>query len=192
MKLLVSALGRAGIAVTATREPGGAPGAEAIRGLLVEGERDRWDPFTETLLHITARHDHVQRIVRPALAAGQWVVSDRFLDSTRAYQGYGLGQDLKTIDALHDIALGGLAPDLTLILDLPAEVGLARAEERGDGAGTRYEEMGLAFHQRVRDGFLEMVEGEPARFVVLDGAADVETVAAGVAQAIGRHFGIEL
>ncbi|MBL24343.1 MAG: dTMP kinase [Rhodospirillaceae bacterium] len=191
-KLLVDALGTAGIAAITTREPGGAPGAEAIRGLLVEGEGDRWDPFTETLLHITARHDHVQKTVRPALESGKWVVSDRFLHSTLAYQGYGLGQELETIDALHDIALAGLAPDLTLILDLDVEAGLARAEARGDGAGTRYEEMGIEFHRRVRAGFLEMAGQAPDRFVVLDGNGDIDTVAAGVVSVVSRHFDLEL
>lgn len=191
-KMLVDALSRAGIEAVATREPGGAPGAEAIRELLVNGDGDRWDPFSETLLHVAARHDHVTKTVRPALEAGKWVVSDRFLHSTRAYQGYGQGQNLAAIDTLHDVALDGLVPDLTIILDLDVETGLGRAQARGDGAGTRYEEMGAEFHRRVRKGFLDMAEQNPDRMIVLDGNVKLETVAAGIAAAVARHFEIEL
>ena len=175
-----------------TREPGGAPGAELIRDLLVDGATDKWDPFTETLLHITARHDHVENLIRPALLAGKWVVCDRFLHSTRAYQGYGQGQDLKIIDALHEIALWGLHPDLTIILDLDAEIGLQRAFGRGDENGTRYESMGAEFHQRIRSGFLEMAEQSSESFLVIDASEDIETIALRVKEAVRHRFSIDI
>ena len=128
--LLVAALDRAGIPVRATREPGGSPGAEAIRRLLLEGEGERWDAISEALLLVAARRDHVARLIAPALAQGVWVVSDRFADSTMAYQGYGKGVAFDDLATLHHLALGDFAPDLTVILDLPVETGLARAAAR--------------------------------------------------------------
>src|SRR5258707_8689508 len=124
--MLVAALTRAGIAAERTREPGGSEGAEAIRRLLLEGATERWDAVGEALLLYAARRDHVVRLIRPALDRGVWVVSDRFADSTLAYQGYGRGLPLPDLMALHRLALGDFAPDLTLILDLPAaEIGRA-------------------------------------------------------------------
>ena len=175
-----------------TREPGGAPGAEEIRNLLVDGAIDKWDSFTETLLHITARHNHVEKMIRPALSANKWVVCDRFLHSTRAYQGYGQGQDLNTIDALHEITLWGLYPDLTIILDLDAEIGLKRAFGRGDEKGTRYESMGVEFHQRVRSGFLEMAEQSSESFLVIDATEEIETIALRVKKAVRQRFAIDI
>ena len=175
-----------------TREPGGAPGAEEIRNLLVDGAIDKWDPFTETLLHITARHNHVEKMIRPALSANKWVVCDRFLHSTRAYQGYGQGQDLNTIDALHEITLWGLYPDLTIILDLDVEIGLKRAFGRGDEKGTRYESMGVEFHQRVRSGFLEMAEQSSVSFLVIDATEEIETIALRVKKAVRQRFAIDI
>src|SRR5271167_4067608 len=121
--LLVAALDSAGIPVRATREPGGSPGGEAIRRLLLEGEGERWDAISEALLLVAARHDHVTRLIAPSLAQGIWVVSDRFADSTLAYQGYGRGLALDDLAALHRFALGPFAPDLTVILDLPVRSG---------------------------------------------------------------------
>ena len=175
-----------------TREPGGAPGAELIRGLLVNGAIDKWNPFTETLLHITARHDHVENMIRPALLADKWVVCDRFLHSTRAYQGYGQGQDLNIIDALHEIALWGLHPDLTIILDLDPEIGLKRAFGRGDENGTRYESMGVDFHQRIRSGFLEMAKQSSESFLVIDASQEIEAIALRVKEAVRQRFSIDI
>lgn len=129
---LVAWLNGRGIEAVATREPGGSPGAELVRRLLVEGPVDRWDAATEALLHFAARRDHLLKTVWPALEAGKWVVSDRFADSTLAYQGYGHGLDLKVLGELYRLAVGEFRPDLTVILDLPVEIGLTRAAAAGD------------------------------------------------------------
>ncbi len=176
---LVAALVAAGIPAIATREPGGAPGAEEIRALLVEGETGRWDPLTETLLHFAARAEHVARTVKPALARGEWVVCDRFADSTMAYQGYGQGLGRETVEAIGRAVLGGFGPDLTLVLDLPAEAGLVRATGR-PGVATRYERMGLPFHRRLREAFLDIARREPGRVAVIDASAPVEAVHEGI------------
>lgn len=161
--------------VVLTREPGGSPGAEQIRGLLVDGEVHRWDPITETLLHFAARRDHLANTIRPALARGAWIVSDRFADSTLAYQGYGHGVEKRDIDELYRISVGELKPDLTLILDVPVEAGLARAAGRGGGED-RYERMGSAFHERLRQGFLEIARAEPDRCALIDAALGEDEV----------------
>lgn len=177
--------------VLLTREPGGSPGAEEIRKLLVQGSADRWDPVTETLLHFAARRDHLERVIRPALAAGHWVLSDRFADSTLAYQGYGHGVDRGFIAALESAVVGSQRPDLTLILDLPVTQGLERAGAR-PGAETRYEEMAQAFHERLRQGFLDIAKQEPQRCRVIDATADIDTVQAKLRAAIAVVFQAEL
>lgn len=177
-----------GRSVVATREPGGSPGAELVRKLLVEGPTERWDGTTEALLHFAARRDHLRTTVWPALKRGAWVVSDRFADSTRAYQGYGYGLELTTLDRLYDVVVGDFRPDLTLILDLPVEAGLARAAARR-GAETRYESLPRAFHDRVRTGFLEIAKREPARCVVIDASRDVESVAHEIARTVVERLG---
>ncbi|HEX2117061.1 MAG TPA: dTMP kinase, partial [Alphaproteobacteria bacterium] len=141
---LAEALRKAGLTVRTTREPGGSPAAETIRKLLVEGEPGRWRPLTEALLHFAARKEHLDTFVLPALAAGQWVISDRFADSTMAYQGYGHQLGRAPIHALYRTVVGDFAPDLTLILDIPVEAGLARTGGRAH-AETRYERMDRAF-----------------------------------------------
>ncbi len=161
--------------IVLTREPGGAPGAEQIRGLLVDGDVRRWDPLGEALLHFAARRDHLVSTIQPALDRGAWVVSDRFADSTMAYQGYGHGVDRAALAELYRICVGDLKPDLTLILDLPVELGLARAAARGAGED-RYERMDHAFHERLRRGFLAIAADEPGRCVVIDAAQDEDTV----------------
>ncbi len=160
IKRLARALETAGLAIVTTREPGGAPGAEQIRALLVQGAPDRWDPMTEVLLFAAARREHVARTIEPALTVGRWVISDRFADSTMAYQGYGRGIDRAALEALRRLAVGTLVPDLTLILDLPVETGLARARARA-GAEQRFEAMDIAFHERLRQGFLAIAAAEP-------------------------------
>jgi dTMP kinase len=174
--------------VVATREPGGAPGAEAIRKILVEGAADRWDGTTEALLHFAARRDHLRATVWPALKRGAWVVSDRFADSTRAYQGYGHGLDPAMLDALYEAAVGSFRPDLTLILDLPVETGLARAAERR-GTETRYESLPREFHERVRKGFLEIAKREPERCAVIDATKDIDTIAAAINRVVTDRLG---
>lgn len=176
-----------GHSVVATREPGGAPGAEMIRKLLVEGPVERWDGLTEALLHFAARREHLRSTVWPALNAGTWVVSDRFADSTMAYQGYGHGTDRATLRALYDIAVGDFRPDLTLVLDLPVAVGLARATARR-GTETRYESLPVAFHERVRAGFLEMASADPERLVVIDARGEIDVTAAAISDAVGRRL----
>lgn len=169
--------------VITTREPGGSVGAEAIRGLLVEGDTHRWDAVTEALLLYAARRDHVEKIIKPALADGQWVISDRFYDSTIAYQGYGQGVALPTLEALRGLAIGDLKPDLTLVLDLPVETGLQRAAVQ-----QRYERMGLPFHQKLREGFLAIARAEPARVKVVDATQSIQTVETSIYQHISTLF----
>jgi dTMP kinase len=177
-----------GRTVVATREPGGSPGAEMIRKLLVEGPVERWDGTTEALLHFAARREHLRSIVWPALKRGDWVISDRFADSTLAYQGYGHGVDRKIFDELYKVAAGDFRPDLTLILDLPIETGLLRAAARR-GAETRYESLPRDFHARVRAGFLEIAKRDPRRCVVIDATGDIDTIAAAIARAAGERLG---
>jgi dTMP kinase len=189
--LLVAALKRAGIPARATREPGGSPGAEAIRGLLLEGDGERWGAVGEALLLVAARSDHVARLIAPSLAKGIWVVSDRFADSTLAYQGYGRGLALEDLAALHRFALGSFASDLTVILDLPAETGLARAAARSN-FDDRFERLDRAFHERLRQGFRQIAAANSARCVLIDGSADPQTVRRAVLDAVGRRLGVAL
>lgn len=160
-----------------TREPGGSPGAEALRGLLVNGDADRWSPLAETLILFAARDDHLRRTIRPALAAGQWVLCDRFCDSTRAYQGAAGGTDLNVIRALEQAVIGDTLPDLTLIMDLSPQAGLDRAAGRGGGEA-RFESKGIAFHARLREGFLDIARAEPDRCVVIDAGGGPDAVEA--------------
>ena len=183
IKRLAAALSADGRAVVQTREPGGSPGAEAIRALLVTGDPDRWDGMTEALLHYAARRDHVERTVKPALEAGSIVLCDRFADSTMAYQGYGHGLGRDTVAHIHDVTLGSFKPDLTLILDLPVEEGLKRAAGRG-GDERRYEDMDVAFHERLRAGFKEIAAAEPERCRIVDATGSEDDVALRVNDAI--------
>lgn len=178
-RLLADWLRQRGLTVEVTREPGGSPGAEEIRNLLVTGETGRWDALTETLLHYAARRDHVTRRVMPALESGHWVVCDRFFDSTLAYQGYGLGVDRDVIAHIREAVLGDFAPDLTLILDVTPETRRARTAGR-PGIEDRYERMSDAFHARVRAGFLAIAAAEPGRCRIVSADGDVDTVAASV------------
>jgi dTMP kinase len=191
--LLVAALERAGIAALATREPGGSPGAEAIRRLLLEGEGERWDAQGEALLLVAARRDHVAKLIAPALARGVWVVCDRFADSTLAYQGYGRGLMPADIAMLHRFALGDLAPDLTAILDLPVDAGLARSAARSAAAASaadRFERLDRAFHDRLRDGFQRIAAADPGRCVLVDAAGDPQAVHRAVLDLVGQRLGV--
>ena len=178
-----------GCSVVATREPGGSPGAEMIRKLLVEGPVERWDGTTEALLHFAARREHLRSTVWPALKRGAWVLSDRFADSTLAYQGYGHGVDRKIFEQLYQVAVGAFRPDLTLVLDLPIEAGLARAVARR-GTETRYESLPPDFHARVRAGFLEIAAQDPRRCVVIDATGDIDTIAGAIARAVSERLGV--
>lgn len=176
---LVERLRQAGIAAVATREPGGSPGAEMLRDLLLSGKIKGLGPKAEAILFAAARIDHIDRTIAPALAAGTWVVCDRFADSTRAYQGALGGLDPGFLRALERVTLGDLRPDLTLILDLPAEIGLERASRRRGplSASDRFEGEDLAFHQALRKAFLEIAAAEPQRCVVVDATPDEGEVA---------------
>jgi dTMP kinase len=186
IRRLAERLRAAGHDVVVTREPGGSTGAEAIRELLVNGAADRWSPVTETLLMYAARCDHVERVIRPGLAQGKVVLCDRFADSTRAYQGAGGDAPASLIASLEEHVLNGTVPALTLILDLPAEVGLQRAEARGGAA--RFESKGLDFHQRLRAGYLEIARQEPERCVVIDADAQIDAVTAAIAEAVAQRL----
>lgn len=188
LRVLAQRLTEAGHEVVATREPGGSAGAEAIRDLLVRGEADRWSAMTETLLMYAARRDHVERVIGPALARGAWVLCDRFADSTRAYQGAAGGADPAFIATLEAHVLEGVRPNLTLILDLPPEAGLARAASRA-GAETRFESKGTAFHGRLRQAFLDIAASEPERCRVIDATLPLEVVSASIWAAVAPGDG---
>jgi len=191
VQLLMAALERGHIPAKATREPGGSPGAETIRQLLLEGESDRWDAVGEALLLVAARSDHVARLIAPSLAEGIWVVSDRFADSTLAYQGYGRGLVLEDLVRLHRFALGSFAPDLTVILDLPVEIGLARAMARAGGED-RFERLDTAFHERLRHGFRQIALDDAARCVLIDASNDPQTVHRAILDAVQGRLGASL
>lgn len=186
VKLLAEALRRDGHAVTTTREPGGSPGAEAIRKLLVDGETARWSPITEALLINAARADHLERTIRPALARGDWVICDRFADSTMAYQGYGMSLDRAWLEDLRQRVVGEDEPGLTLVFDLPVEVGLSRAV-----ASQRYERMGRAFHETLRRAFDEIAQARDGRHrVVIDAGGTVDDVAQDVLATVRVTYGL--
>jgi dTMP kinase len=188
---LAEALRGAGVEVRTTREPGGSPAAEEIRKLLVEGEPGRWQPMTEALLHFAARAEHLHSVVLPAVQSGAWVVCDRFADSTMAYQGYGHGLGRKTVTALYRNVVGDFAPDLTLILDVPVELGLNRAAARRGGED-RYERMDRSFHERLRRGFRDIAKREPQRCKLIDAAGDLESVWRQIRDCVSRRFRLTL
>jgi dTMP kinase len=177
-KALAAALRARGHDVIETREPGGSPGAEAIRKLLLEGEADRWNAGAEALLFAAARADHVARTIRPAIAVGKWVVCDRFLDSSLAYQGGAGGIAIEQLRVLHQVGSGGLLPDRTLLLALPAEEAARRAEARDRGASDRIGGRDAAYHARVAAGFRALAETEPGRFRVIDALGTPDAVSA--------------
>lgn len=185
-KRLAECLQQTGTDVVQTREPGGAPGADAIRSLLVQGDAARWAPLEEALLFTAARANHLRETIRPALARGAWVICDRYTDSTRAYQAAGGGVAADVLDRLNDIITAD-TPDLTLILDLPVEAGLARSRgaERGED---RFEAMNPAFHERVRAAFLAIAEREPKRCAVIDVTQAREVVLGRALALIGERL----
>jgi dTMP kinase len=191
VKLLAAALAKAGIAAVTTREPGGSPGAEAIRGLVVSGAVDRWHPTTEALLFMAARHDHLEATIKPALAQGTWVLCDRFYDSTYVYQGLAKGVGGAWLDQLYTQLFGNCVPDLTLLLDLPPSAGLARATKRGNAAESRFEQMDVAFHESLRAGFLQLAARHAERFATVDASGDVDAVHQQILRVVKQRFGIE-
>jgi dTMP kinase len=182
---LAETLRASGHKVTLTREPGGSPGAEEIRRLVLEGPVDRWSPETEILLFTAARRDHLEKTIRPALARGEIVITDRFADSTRIFQGITRGDLTDMVDRLHGLMIG-VEPDLTLLFDLDPAVGLSRANARA-GAELRFEDMGLSFQEKARAGFLALAARND-RFRVIDAAGTADTVADRVLAALGPHL----
>lgn len=193
-KRLADWLKERGRDVVLTREPGGTPGAEEIRKLLVQGDAARWEPMTEALLHFAARRDHVTKVIKPALARGGWVVTDRFTDSTMAYQGYGHGLGEPVIAQLRKLVLEDFQPGLTFFFDVPVPLGLARAGKRNakPGADARYESMGEAFHERVHGGFRMIAAADADRVTAIDSAKPVEDVSAAVLAALRARYPDEL
>lgn len=176
-----------GIDVLVTREPGGSPSAENIRSLLVTGAPDRWSPMTEALLHTAARQEHLENTVRPALATGQWVLCDRFFDSTMAYQGYAQGLGKHIVEQLNAMVVKETIPDLTLVFDLPVEQGLARTQGRG-GNEDRYERMGQSFHETLRSAFLDIVRENAGRCELVDATLSIDDIAERVWTIVGARY----
>ncbi|MDQ7263272.1 dTMP kinase [Paracoccus sp. PS-1] len=179
---LAQVLNARGTETLLTREPGGSEGAEEIRRLLVEGRGERWSPETELLLFTAARRDHVERLIRPALARGAWIVTDRFADSSRVYQGLARADLRHLVEELHRLTIG-IEPDRTFIIDIDPEVALARGQARG-GIEDRFETLGLAFQRRLREGFLALAAEAPGRIHVIDGSGSEDEVAARVLAAL--------
>ena len=177
-----------GIDVIVTREPGGTPVGQKIRNLLVSGDKDKWSPLSETLLILADRAAHLERVIRPALADGKYVVCDRFFDSTRAYQGIAGGLGLEIIHNLQQPVLGTTLPDVTLLLDIDPEKGLSRAQERG--GDLRFESKTLAYHQTLRQAFLDFAKQEPERMVVIDADRDIEAVSTDIITVLGERLDV--
>lgn len=183
ISLLRDSLVERGYDVVTTREPGGTPEGEKIRNLLVQRDGGAWTPMAEILLFLSAREMHVERLIKPALAAGKIVISDRFLDSTLAYQGYGHGFDLEKIQSLSALALNDFAPDLTFILDVDPKVGLGRsnrrlgAEEGEKNKEDRFERLDFSFHEKLRQGFLSIAKADPERCKVVSASLAVDKIA---------------
>ena len=190
---LAARLGEAGLDVVLTREPGGSPGAEALREVILSGGAARYGAVGEAILFSAARIDHIDATIAPALKRGEWGVSYRFLDSTRAYQGAAGRLDPALVASLERVAVGACRPDVTLVLDLPAAEGLARAKaRRGEAAADRFEGEGLAFHETLRGAFLAIVEAEPERCVLIDARPGEGEVAAAIWAAVRARLGESL
>lgn len=185
-RMLADRLRDAGHDVVLTREPGGSPGGEEIRALVLQGDPDRWSAETELLLFTAARRDHMERIILPALKSGQIVICDRFADSTRMYQGLSRGDLRATVDALHDLMIGR-EPDLTLLIDMDPGRGLARAKGR-NGTEERFEDFGADLQAKMRSGFLSLSEEFKDRFTVINGARDIESVASDITETVSTYL----
>ncbi len=185
-RMLADRLRAEGVDVVHTREPGGSPGAEEIRALVLQGDPDRWSAETELLLFTAARRDHLERTIQPALEAGKVVICDRFADSTRMYQGLSRGNLRAKVDALHDLMIG-VEPDLTLLIDMDPEIGLSRAKARNT-VEERFEDFGASLQEAMREGFLALAKEYADRFRVIDGARDTDTVAEDVWAAVSPHL----
>ncbi|MDH3389384.1 MAG: dTMP kinase [Gammaproteobacteria bacterium] len=188
---LLQSLIDAGQSAILTREPGGSPAAEDIRKLLVTGEPDKWDSMTELLLMYAARRAHLRDTVWPALESGRWVISDRFADSSRAFQGIAGNLGLDTVEQVHRIALGDFRPALVIILDLPESIALQRADKRG-GNENRFEKKGQDYQARVRDAFLQIAASDTGQYVVIDADQSMDQVSAAIVDAINQRFDLGL
>lgn len=184
VRRLAETLRSRGVDVIVTREPGGSEGGEAIRDLLMQGEVKRWSSHTEALLFAAARADHVEKVIQPALGIGTWVISDRFIDSSRAYQGVAGGIDDAAVLALHAFGSRGLLPDRTLVLEVSPEIGAERAAARDGAAADRFAARERAFHDDVAAAFRRFAAAEPDRVRLIDAGGNLETVAAGVIDAV--------
>ena len=194
VRLLASNLQRLGKKVVVTREPGGSTKAESIRKLLLEGHVAKFGPFAEALLFSVARDDHLDTVIRPTLAKGSWVLCDRFMDSTMAYQGAGGNLPASLIRGLERTVVGDTRPDLSIFIDLPAEVGIGRARARQQqttgGAADRFESMDMEFHERLRKAFLDIARNEPERCVVFDGELPPDELASQIWELVSNRYAI--
>lgn len=191
LKLLHRALSMAGVEALTTREPGGTDQAERIRNLLLQRDSGHFDPMTEALLLFAARREHLVNKIWPALDKGQWVIADRFADSSRAFQGYGMGLDMRIIEDLYRMVAGDFEPDLTLVFDFDPEKGVQRSIQRSLWEGTtedRYERMKDGFHERVRDGYLAVAKQFPERCVIINASQDIPTIHRQILQVIEQRF----
>ena len=190
IKLLADRLAANGVRSLVTREPGGSPGAEIVRHLVLSGVGKILGASGEALLFAAARDDHVHNVIAPALTRGEWVLCDRFTDSTRVYQGKLGSADLTLIRAMERVTIGELAPDLTIILDVPAEVGMARAaKRRGQEAPDRFEAEDIGFHRRLREAYRQVAAEEPERCMLIDAQQDIDVIAGRVWNAVVSRFG---
>ncbi|MBJ6727715.1 dTMP kinase [Geomesophilobacter sediminis] len=191
MRLLKERFEAAGVAVTATREPGGCPIADQIRAILLDAENHAITPTAELLLYAAARAQHVEQVITPALERGEIVVCDRFTDATVAYQGCGRGLDFSMINQLNTLATGRVRPDLTVLIDCPVEMGLGRAKARIEGTHgakeDRFEQESLRFHEKVRHGYLDLAEANPERFVIVEGSGSVEEISGRIVAALAQR-----
>ncbi len=197
IKAIAEWLNNQGIEVASTREPGGTPEAEKLRDLLVKRDGGNWTAEAEVLLFFAARHMHVTDVIKPALEKGKVVICDRFTDSTRAYQAYGHGQDLQFINKVNDLVLQGFEPDLTFILDIPAKDGLARSKRRQSEIGSddaasedRFEKLDIAFHEKLRQGFLDIAQNDPDRCFVIDALQKPDEITNRLQSLISKEGGI--
>ena len=188
---LFLSLNAGGHDVVLTREPGGSPAAEDIRRLLVEGDPQKWDSMTELLLMYAARRAHLRDTIWPALQAGQWVVSDRFADSSRAFQGIAGNLGLETVNRIHRVAIGEFEPALVVVLDLPESIALERAESRG-GNEDRFEKKGVEYQARVRGAYREIAASDPERYLVIDADSDRDSVSLAILAAVNQRFDLAL
>lgn len=190
IKSLGALLESKGYSVVLTREPGGTEGGEQIRRILKEGDVCRWDGLSEALLFYASRHDLVEKVIRPALAAGKWVIADRFADSSFIYQGLARGVGIEKIKSLHHLVLGDFYPQLTFFLDVPTEVGLKRIQKRAQMID-RFEEMGETFHHKVRAGYKELA-ASTTRIITIDATASFVKVQDEIVQILNKKFSLAL